>query len=152
MKANTFYIDPIVVASSYNIKVYGDISSPPRLAKGESGMIVMEEGNITIYVSPNDTLEKQRFSIAHALGHFKHGHLSEDKTIFRDGHIGYSKDNYDLQELEANDYATKLLMPKEKIDFLIENKGCTRVEDIASALIVSYTNMSNRLEQIGWFG
>lgn len=148
--SNTFYVDPVVEASKYGINVVADTFTPSKLKTGENGMIVKNGKDITIYVCPNDMLERQRFTIAHELGHFMCGHLTEDKTMFRDGNKEYSRDNYDPQEYEANNYAAELLMPVEKIEFLIHDKGYNRIEDLAEALIVSYTAMSIRLKNLGW--
>jgi len=148
--SNTFYIDPVAIAHRHGIDVLVDNFTPSKLKDAENGMIVKDGEKITIYVCPNDILERQRFTVAHELGHFMCGHLNENKTMFRDGNKEYSKDNYDPQEYEANNYAAELLMPAEKIEFLINNKGYNRIEDLASALIVSYTAMSIRLKNLGW--
>lgn len=148
--SNTFYVDPIVEASAYGINVLADTFDPPKLKSGENGMIAKNGEDVTIYVYPNDILERQRFTIAHELGHFMCGHLTEDKPMFRDGNKEYSRDNYDIQEYEANNYAAELLMPKEKIDFLINQKGITTIEELADILIVSYTAMRIRLKNLGW--
>ena len=148
--SNTFYIDPVVEAEKYGITVIADTSTPRLLKAGENGMIEKTDKGITIYVCPDDTLERQRFTIAHELGHFMCGHLTENKTMFRDGNKEYSKDNYDIQEYEANNYAAELLMPSHKIDFLINNEGLNTIDSLAEALVVSYTAMLYMLKNLGW--
>jgi len=148
--SNTFYVDPIVEANKYGINVIADTFTPPKLKIGENGMIVKNNENITIYVCPTDMLERQRFTVAHELGHFMCGHLTDDTPKFRDGNKEYSIDNYNIQEYEANNYAAELLMPKEKISFLINEKGITTIEELAEILIVSYTAMRIRLKNLGW--
>jgi len=148
--SDTFYISSVLEANEYGIRVVGDTFTPAKLKNDERAIIVKEDGEIIIYVSTCDTLEEQRFAIAHALGHYVCGHLNENKTVFRDGNKEYSEDNYDSQECEANNYAADLLMPVEKIEFLMNNKGYNKIEDLASALIVSYSDMSTRLKDLGW--
>ncbi|MEA1956254.1 MAG: ImmA/IrrE family metallo-endopeptidase [Campylobacterota bacterium] len=146
----TFYIDPIVEAEKYGVNVVADSNIEPVLQNGESGVIEKNKDIITMYINPSESLERQRFTIAHELGHYACGHLDNSTTMFRDGSKEYSRNNYDFQEYEANVFAAELLMPKEKIDFLINSKGITTVEELASILIVSYTAMKIRLQNLGW--
>jgi len=96
---NTFYIDPVEEANKYDIKVYADVENA-HLNDGESGMIERDsDGNVTIWVADNDSLERQRFTVAHELGHFINGHLDENTKMLRDSTKSYSKDNYDIKEL-----------------------------------------------------
>ena len=148
----TFYVDPVIEAKKYGIKVVADSDTAPVLKNGESGVIEKNGDDVTMYINPNESLERQRFTIAHELGHFVNGHLNNSTTMFRDGNKQYSRDNYDFQEYEANTYAAELLMPKEKIDFLIYNAKKTTVEELAEALIVSYTAMKIRLQNLGYIG
>jgi len=148
--SNTFYVDPVVEANKYGINVIADTFTPPKLNDGENGMIIKENDKINIYVTPNDMLERQRFTIAHELGHYVCGHLDDNTVMFRDSNKSYSKDNFDIKEYEANNYAAELLMPSSKIDFLIKDKKLTTIQEVAEALIVSYTAMSIRLKNLGW--
>jgi len=144
--SNTFYVDPEKEAKKYGIKVIKDV----KLKDNESGMIIQDNGEVNIYVKSSDTLERQRFTIAHELGHYVCGHLRENKKMFRDGNKEYSRDNYDLEEYEANNYAAKLLMPEDKVNFLIEQENITDIIKMAQIFKVSLKAMIIRLKNLGW--
>jgi len=150
--SGTFYADPISEASKYGINVVADSTTNPILKNDESGLIKKDGHVVTMYINPNDSLERQRFTMAHELGHFVCGHLDNSDTMFRDSSKQYSRDNYDFKEYEANTFAAEFLMPKEKIDFLLYSAKKTTVEDMAYALVVSYTAMKIRLQNIGYIG
>ena len=147
--SDTFYVDPVKEAQKYGINVYGDTNFE-HLQEHESGIIKKDGDKITIYVNPNDSLERQRFTIAHELGHFISGHLNSNNAMLRDGSKIYTQDNYDYKEYEANKYAAELLMPEDKLEFLLNNEGINTVEGLAKALIVSPTAMLIRLKNLGW--
>jgi len=146
---NVFYVDPVEEAKKYGINVYADTDFS-KLNHGESGMIEKDGDNITIYVDPNDSLERQRFTTAHELGHYVSGHLDDNTKMLRDSTKSYSQNNYDFKEYEANNYAANLLMPKDKLEFLLNNEGLNTVEDLAYALVVSPQAMRIRLKNLGW--
>ena len=148
--STTFYVDPIAKATELGILVQADNITSPMLNSGESGMIIKDENNIIIYYCEEESIERQRFTIAHELGHYVCGHLVGNKKMFRDGTKSYSRDNYDIQEYEANNYAAELLMPKYKVDFLIEQEGMTDVIEMAQIFKVSPKAMMIRLKNLGW--
>ena len=149
--SDTFYVDPVLEAQKYGINVVADSYDNPVLNAGESGAIVREDNdNVTIYVNPDDSLERQRFTIAHELGHYVNGHLDDSTKMLRDSNQSYSQDNYDYREYEANTYAAELIMPKSKLVFLLENEGLKTIEDLARVLIVSKKAMEIRLKNLGW--
>lgn len=148
--SETFYIDPISKAQEYNILVQADNPDSPMLNVGESGMISKDGEHVSIYYDATENMERQRFTIAHELGHYVSGHLVGDTIMFRDGRKSYSRNNYDLEEYEANNYAAELLMPKYKVDFLIEQENITDVGELARIFRVSPTAMMIRLKNLGW--
>lgn len=103
-----------------------------------------------IYLDINKGRKRQRFSIAHELGHlFLHlDYLNRDyweklKTaesrVFRFGH--------DAEELEANEFAAELLMPEDEfckyID-KIEKDGVINIRDVAKFFDVSVDAVNYR--------
>lgn len=147
---DTFYVDPVVQAKIYGISVLVDDPQNPKILKEKEDGAILEDANgITIYVSNDSSLERQRFTIAHELGHYISGHLDKNHTMFRDGKI-YNQDNYDFKEYEANRYAAELLMPVHKLTFLLETQGVNTLEGLAKALIVSKKAMEIRLKKLGW--
>ena len=148
--SSTFSVDPIAKANELGILVQADDIYSPMLDSGESGMIIKDGDTISIYYSINESIERQRFTIAHELGHYASGHLVGNTTMFRDGTKSYSRDNYDIQEYEANNYAAELLMPKYKVDFIIEQEGISDIREMAQIFKVSPTAMMIRLKNLGW--
>ena len=142
----TFYADALAEAKRYGLKVKADSTSNPRLEENENGLIKKDNDHVTIYVNPNDSLEMQRYTIAHALGHHINNH---ENSVFRETTNNFFT-TCDLYEQEANRYARKLLIPKEKIDFLLYSMHQTEVEELAYSLIVPVEAMKQRLEDLGY--
>lgn len=83
-----------------------------------SGFAFYKDGKKIIGVNSTESEQRQRFTIAHELGHlFLHNTntINYDKggiMMFRDGH---SSQGLDIKEIEANQFAAELLMPEDKI-------------------------------------
>ena len=86
-----------------------------------SGMLVIENGIGTIGYNPNNSKQRQRFTIAHELGHFLlHNHAKSEVFVDKDFIVKYRSDkSYSpaeiKQEQEANAFAAELLMPKKML-------------------------------------
>jgi len=143
---NNFFIDPfeiakkegITVIPSKHLDVNGQIHKDPKTEE------VIIEYDISMH--PN----RQRFTLAHELGHYFLGHLDDGNIHFRDPAQNFNLDNYDPYESEANKFAANLLMPKEKIDFLLHDMKMTTIEGIAQALQVSPAAITYRLKNLGY--
>lgn len=72
------------------------------------------EGDVrSIGVNQHQPVTRQRFSIAHEIGHFLSGHISfDDEELHVEESQGWF-DPYNRQEREANQFAAELLMPSE---------------------------------------
>lgn len=77
-----------------------------------SGLTYIEHGVKSIGVNSNHAETRQRFSIAHELGHYLHGHEDYDhgKTHIEDRPTWMDPQN--RQEVEADEFAAELLMPE----------------------------------------
>ncbi len=106
-----------------------------------SGMIVRENGKSVIGVNTNHPDVRQRFTLAHELGHYLSGH--DDWRIVEET---FDKDS--AKEQEANRFAAELLMPT---DFLKADlkKGGSDIPQLAKRYQVSDQAMSVRLIQSG---
>jgi len=107
-----------------------------------------ETGQWVMTVNSLHHPHRQRFTIAHEIGHkIKHSALHdtfEDKIFFRN-----SESN--TMEVEANRFAAELLMPKDAFTNFIKNNS-TKVEDIASHFQVSSMAIRVRAKQLGYAG
>lgn len=115
-----------------------------------SGMIEKSGEAFTLTVNEQDPETRQRFTIAHELGHYMlHRHLIgdglDDDRVYRSTDVGkYHNTRVGLkQEREANRFAANLLMPREAANDHYK-KGAS-IESIAEEFGVSKHTMSIRL-------
>lgn len=93
------------------------------LGDGISGFIIKEEGtDPRIYVNSNESLQRQRFTLAHEIGH-----LIERQSIAGDKDYSFtdyrSQSKYDLHEFFADEFAGELLMPAGPFIQSLQERG-----------------------------
>lgn len=97
-------------------------------------------GKNVITVNDNTPRGRQRFSIAHELGHFILGH----------GPVGFSMTEPGkrppYQEVQANVFAAELLMPKSRL----QHYGCLTPTEIVRLCDVSLEAAKIRTKEMGW--
>lgn len=83
------------------------------LPKDQAGFIVKKAGDslASIVVNSRDIPERQRFTLAHEIGHLVHrrGLAGDPKFSFMD--YRDNRNGYDLHEFFADEFAGELLMP-----------------------------------------
>lgn len=144
---DNFYVDPIALARKEGIIVI------PSSHLDVNGSIAKNSETNEIVIEYNNKLHanRQRFTIAHELGHYYAGHLNGSATkLFRDPVKNFTLDNYDPLEAEANKIAAELLMPEDKIEFLIQKLQYITIDSLAEALRVSPAAMTYRLKNLGY--
>lgn len=97
----------------------------------------------TILVNTNDLAVRQRFTIAHELGH----HVMHGNESFRDPL--HQVPGSDLKEIEANTFAANLIMPEFEFRALVES-GKYNASQLAKIFDVSMSALSIRLESLGY--
>ncbi len=121
-----------------------------------------DDGSNTIVVNKNNPVARQRFTIAHELGHFflhqnETMHVDEHETVsvyFRDSE---SSKATKINEIEANQFAAELLMPQEEIFALTKRELAKKrpmeviIEELAEKYEVSITAMSLKLGSVSAF-
>lgn len=123
-----------------------------------SGLLIKKGDRKIIGVNSNHGIPRQRFTIAHELGHLllqHHGEVFVDQTVIKRDPT--SSLAIDTQEIEANRFAAELLMPEELVQRrareLQQEKGesglPTLVQDLASEFRVSSQAMQFRLINLG---
>lgn len=123
-----------------------------------SGAIIRREHQVIIAVNPAHHLNRQRFTIAHELGHyFLHEGLEEhvDENFRVAWRNANSSKAINWNEIEANRFAAELLMPTrflEKDLNSLENIDKRTVALLARKYIVSPEAMKIRLSQLGILG
>lgn len=136
-------IDPERVADRAGIRVIAD---PQLSLEGLSGKYAVEDGVPTIRYSPSEPKVRQRFTIAHELGHHALGHPAS----YRDPAAHFSSTTFDPSETAANRFAAALLMPKDILLFKIGQMSNPGIVDLADAFGVSQVAMHYRLKNLGW--
>lgn len=129
-------VDPKAIAEAVGLHVL----ELPQERRDLSGEI---DGD-RIYFNPNESLVRQRFTIAHELGHFmlNHGHS------FRDPSLNFSWRN-GSHEVEANKFASELLMPEVAVRHFVVDKGVTDAQVLADRFGVSLAALRFRLINLG---
>lgn len=83
-----------------------------------SGMLVIKNGKTTIGINKDDNSVRQRFSMAHELGHYVLGHHNEKDDVLMDEEFvvllrgDRASKGEDPKEIQANAFAASLLMPE----------------------------------------
>ena len=121
------------------------------------GMIIKQDGKFVIGVNKNHPATRQRFTIAHEIGHMlMHSEIIDkvhiDKTfnysLKRDGR---SKIGEDRMEIQANQFAAELLMPSKFLQKELES-GYVDFENgfeaIAKKYGVSVQAMSIKMTEV----
>lgn len=135
------------------------------LPEGISGSFSKEDDDYVIYVDESHPIERQRFTIAHELGHFyKHRNELEpgeeilnpskkEKVMQRANHSSHAIEDPEARkkEIEADEFAAELLMPKEK--FISVWTQSKKLRDVASFFQVSpvAANIRAMNLNLGWF-
>jgi Zn-dependent peptidase ImmA (M78 family) len=115
-----------------------------------SGILYKDEKNNkwVIQVNSNHHPNRQRYTIAHELGHFclhKHlEHIFEDHIFFRGGESS-------PVEWQANDFASTILIPENKFRELVRS-GNREIEELAEIFQVSTLALRIRAKNLGMSG
>lgn len=139
------------------IKAHNIAIRTQELEDSISGMLVIKNGRVIIGVNENHHPNRQRFTLAHELGHFLlHRDVSsifiDASTIFfRDG---TSSDGSKAQEIEANAFAGELLMPEKQIREAINSQPLDAFDEgavrrLAAQFGVSAQALTIRLTRLG---
>jgi len=120
-------VDVVKLANRFGIKVY-----EYPFGDGVSGAVRKKEnGEVSIYISDQDSVARQRFSVAHELAHaVLHKDLVDSHKI-----IKRSKNDFSSKELEANKLAEEILMPEKSISRFIKEEKLEKNAQIDSSII-----------------
>lgn len=95
-----------------------------------SGVTFISGDLKSIGVNKNHAKTRQRFSIAHELGHYLLGHESYDEEMVHVDRGQWSATSHNQQEQEANEFAAELLMPENLL-------ACENISKDVNALDLS---------------
>ena len=124
-----------------------------------SGTLVIKDNKAIIGVNPSESSVRQRFTIAHEIGHFelhKNNDFFVDKDFkvrFRDQQSTTGEVQY---EIEANSFAAAILMPKnllinkiEELDLDLTDESA--IKELAKIFDVSAMAMTYRIANLNLF-
>jgi Zn-dependent peptidase ImmA (M78 family) len=132
-----------------------------ELADDVSGLLITRPARSCIVIRKNDTVQRQRFSIAHEIGHFVLRHQFESGEhvhVDRGYRVSHrdqrSASGTDSKEIEANQFAAALLMPSWIVMDNLKTLGSDDLNDehitnLARKFRVSEQAMTIRLSALG---
>jgi IrrE N-terminal-like domain len=130
-----------------------------NLELGISGHITRTAaGEYEIATAAGEPLTRQRFTLAHEIGHFLlHRSILDrssginDSTMYRTdtAGVGFNMEISEIHERQANSFAANLLMPKERIQERFAGGQRPSLASLASEFEVSQPAMQWRLTNLG---
>lgn len=139
-------VDPVVIAKKLGVRVYTAEMEP-----NVSGMLFMNPGkDPEIYLNAHDSYNRQRFTCAHELGHWRKHVIEGTESVQLVDYRGpLASAGEDPSEIYANQFAANLLMPENEVRRLV-NEGYGPVA-IADRLRVSVDAVTFRLNNLKLF-
>ncbi len=145
-------IDVLQIAQALDISI-----SKQDMEDSVSGILLIEGDHAVVGVNKDHHPNRQRFTIAHELGHYLLHRTST--SVFIDGSSvffrdGTSSEGTRLQEIEANAFAAELLMPEALLREHIGEQPLDVFDDtalwrLADLFGVSVQALSIRLSKLG---
>ena len=137
-------VDPHRIAAAMGIRVTprGGPDDPDYAYSGyfdATGEWPVIEYNVS------ESVVRQRFTLAHELGHYALGHASSP----RDTPANFNTAVADAAERRANQFAAELLMPAKELRLLVQGGVFRNVAELASAFKTSQAAMVYRLRGLG---
>jgi Zn-dependent peptidase ImmA (M78 family) len=144
-------VDVYLIAQMYDVSI-----QEREMEDAISGMLAITDGRAIIVVNKDHAPRRQRFTIAHELGHF---FLHRNSTnVFIDVSPIYfrnrlSSEGTNLREQEANRFAAELLMPAHLLREKVHHKPIDAMDDdavscLADEFQVSVQSLTIRLTNL----
>ncbi|MDE7446257.1 MAG: ImmA/IrrE family metallo-endopeptidase [Lachnospiraceae bacterium] len=119
-----------------------------KLDKGHIlGLVLSSEDNAVIYYSQNDTPNRQRFTIAHELGHICE-HLRPDSNDYPYIDWRIEEEATSVEEIKANIFAGELLIPLHKLKEVYLSMSIPSSANLAALFGTSVNVMEKRLDYL----
>jgi Zn-dependent peptidase ImmA (M78 family) len=146
------FVDVHKIAQKLSVEICEE-----KLDEDVSGVLVMKNTVPFIFINTNQSELRQRFTIAHELGHFvihhSDWHVDNGKSTKIYNRDSRSSSGEFLEEIEANQFAAELLMPKEIIDKFMTKQKISNfdeniIDELSKFLKVSVQALSIRLAKL----
>ncbi len=141
-------------------KKKGATIKPYDLGEKISGMLFIKDSEGIISYNPTESMVRQRFTVAHELGHFLLHRKTQDIFVDKQFQVHFRNENsatgQDIQELEANAFAAAILMPKDLLLTEIKKHNFdlgdeSAMKELAKLFNVSLQAMTFRMVNLGFF-
>jgi Zn-dependent peptidase ImmA (M78 family) len=153
-------VDRIASAQGLKVTALDDLG---QLNENVSGVLILDNGNGLIGFNSSETKVRQRFTIAHEIGHFML-HCGDQDRLFVDNKHTYrvefrdanTRTGTDIKEQQANAFAAALLMPTKFLLKEIDEHHLDMADEdsllhLAEKFEVSTMAMSFRIANLGLF-
>lgn len=138
-------VDVSQIASLLGIKVKASFGPD----EGASGSITLGDDGVPVIVYDiTEPPVRQRFTIAHEIGHWALGHLNGKQKCFRDAPAQFSSNVSVPEERQANNFAAQLLMPENVLSYVVQEMNVTELSKLANIFDVSQAAMSYRITNL----
>lgn len=133
-----------------------------NLGEDISGVLVFDKDNLKIGYNPSEPVVRQRFTLAHEVGHYVlHCGSNRDRLFVDNTKVMFRRQNVSLkeknEEMQANAFSAALLMPKELInkeyekiieenDFLSDDQIIKRLSSIFKVSEIAMTYRLTNLD------
>ena len=143
----TLPVDLDVICKGENITVFTmDLSELEKKHKRTiAGILLVKGQDKKIVVNKNDVPERQRFTVAHELGHY---FLHFDKNSSEEHMLISFRGERNKKEYDADMFAAELLMPEKLIRARYKELTVPYVSTLARQFNVSAPAMSYRLDTL----
>lgn len=132
------------IASKFGGKIsYKDFSD----AEEDGSIIIRSENDFEIFLPTHTSPLRDRFTVAHELGHYVLHYLWAKRSNPKLGPVYATRYGSDRSEWEANWFAAAFLMPESDVKEVCENQGAS-VAEIAGAFCVSTSAAEIRLKRL----
>ena len=113
----------------------------------KSGSLSCVDGKWIMCINSSHNPKRQRFTMAHELGHYI---LHKGKNIEFVDTTFFRSDEMDSIEYNACEFASRLLMPEDKLRKLIDEDRIKNIGELASRFEVSSAAMKYRVISLGY--
>lgn len=132
----TFYTDVYKFRFQYNLEiVYNDEIKKDYI-------LINENNKYKLFIKSRLKKTRERFLIAHIYGHISQKYHFDK---IESSENSFKKDTYSEKDFNANLFAAKFLIPKEKLEYVIFEEKITDIDKLSEIFVVSTGFMHFRL-------
>ncbi len=130
------------------ISTFGDIEIQYKaMDAAKSGSLSYKDGKWIMCVNSNHNKKRQRFTMAHELGHYM---LHKGKNVEFVDTTFFRSSEMDSIEYNANEFASRLFMPEDRLRKLVDIDKIKNIGILAEKFHVSSAAMKYRVISLGY--